>query len=88
MSFVREEFVEPLLDEDTERSGDECDEETQDPECVDSRGNLRCLERWDTGNWDGRVDEVPVDGQVGCLIDELHEKNIGEVFGLLLKTLI
>ena len=80
--------MEPLLDEDTEGSGDECDEETQDPECVDSGGNSRCLERRDLEHRDGRVDEVSVDKQVGGLIDELDEENIGEVFGLLLQVLV
>ena len=80
--------MEPLLDEDTEGSGDECDEETQDPECVDSGGNSRCLKRRDVEDWDGRVDEISVDGQVGCLVDELHEEDIGQVFGLLLEGLV
>ena len=80
--------MEPLLDEDTEGSGDECDEETQDPECVDSGGNSRCLERWNIENWDSRVDKVPIDGEVGCLIDELDEENICEIFGLLLEVLV
>ena len=78
--------MEPLLDEDTEGSSDECDEETQDPECIDSGGNSRCLERRDVEDWDGRVDEVPTDGEVGRLVDELHEKNIGEIFRLLLEV--
>ena len=56
--------MKPLLDEDTEGSGDECDEETQDPECVDSGGNSRCLERWNIENWDSRVDKVPIDREV------------------------
>ena len=80
--------MEPLLDEDTEGSGDECDEETQDPECVDSGGNSRCLKRRDVEDWDGRVDEISVDGQVGCLVDELHEEDVGEIFWLLLEALI
>ena len=73
-----------LLDQDTEGSGDECDEKIQDPKCVDSGGNSRCLERWDIEDRDGRVDEVSVDGEMGRLVDELHEKNIGEIFRLLL----
>ena len=80
--------MEPLFDEDTEGSGNECNEETQDPEGIDGRGNSRCLERWDAENWDGRVNKVPVDGEVGCLVDELYEENIGEIFGLLLEALV
>ena len=80
--------MEPLLDEDTEGSDDECDEETQDTECVDSGGNSRCLKRRNIKNWDGRVDKVSIDRQVGRLIDELHKEDIGEVFGLLLETLV
>ena len=80
--------MKPLLDEYTEGCGNECNKKTQDPECVDSGGNGRCLERWDVESWDGRVDEVPIDRQAGCLIDELYEENIGEVFRLLLETLI
>ena len=78
--------MEPLLDEDTEGSCDECDEETQYPEGVDSGGKLRSLERRNIENWDGRVDKVSVDSQVGCLINELHEENIGEIFRLLLEV--
>ena len=80
--------MEPLLDEDTERSGNECNKQTQYPKGVDSRGQSRCLERWNAENWDGRVDKVPIDGEVGCLIDELDEENIGEIFGLLLEVLV
>ena len=80
--------MEPLLDEDTEGSRDECDEQTQDPKGVDSGGNSRSVERWDIENWNGRVDKVPIDGEVGCLVDELHEEDIGEVFGLLLEVLV
>ena len=80
--------MKPLLDEDTEGSGNECNEQTQDPECVDSGGNSRCLERRDIEDWDGRVNEISVNGQVGCLVDELHEEDIGEVFGLLLEVLV
>ena len=80
--------MKPLLDEDTEGSGNECNEQTQDPECVDSGGNSRCLERRDVEDWDGRVDESSVDGQVGCLIDELHEEDIGEIFRLLWEVLV
>ena len=80
--------MKPLLDEDAEGSSNECNEETQDPEGIDSRRNSRCLERWNAENWDGRVDEVPVDGEVGCLVDELYEENIGEVFRLLLEAFI
>ena len=77
-----------LLDQDTEGSGDECDEKIQDPKCVDSGGNSRCLERREVEDWDGRVDEISVDRQVGCLDDELHEEDIGQVFGLLLEALV
>ena len=80
--------MEPLLDEDTEGSCDERNEETQDPEGVDSGGNSRGLERGDIENRDGRVDEVPIDSQVGCLIDELDEENICEVLRLLLEVLV
>ena len=78
--------MEPLLDEDTEGSGNECNKQTQYPKGIDSGGNSRCLERWDIENWEGRVDEVPTDGEVGRLVDELHEKNIGEIFRLLLEV--
>ena len=80
--------MEPLLDEDTEGSCDERNEETQDPEGVDSGGNSRGLERGDIENRDGRVDEVSIDGEVGCLVDELYEENIGDVFRLLLEALV
>ena len=80
--------MEPLLDEDTEGSGDERNEETQYPKGVDSGGNSRCLKRRDIENWDGRVDEVSVNREVGCLVDELHEENIGKVFRLLLEVLV
>ena len=80
--------MEPLLDEDTEGSGNECNEETQDPEGVDSGGNSSCLKRWDIENRDGRVDGISVDRREGCLIDELHEENIGEIFRLLLEVLV
>ena len=80
--------MEPLLYEDTEGSGNECNKQTQYPKGVDSRGNSRCPERWDTENRDGRVDEVSIDSQVGGLIDELDEENIGEIFGLLLEVLV
>ena len=80
--------MEPLFDEDTEGSSDKRNEQTQDPEGVDSGGESRCLERRGIENWDGRVDEVSVDGEVGRLVDELHEKNIGKVFRLLLEVLV
>ena len=80
--------MEPLLDEDTEGSGNECNKQTQYPKGIDSRRKSRCLERWNAENWDGRVDEVPIDSQVGCLIDELDEENIGKVFRLLLQVLV
>ena len=80
--------MEPLLDEDTDGSRDECNEQTQDPEGVDSRLNSRSVERRNIEHRDGRVDEVPIDSQVGRLVDELHEKNIGEVFRLLLEVLV
>ena len=80
--------MEPLLDKDTEGSGDKCDEKTQDPECVDSGGSSRCHERRDIEDRDCRVDEISVDGQVGCLVDELHEEDVGQVFGLLLEVLV
>ena len=80
--------MEPLFDEDTEGSGNECNKQTQYPQGVDSRGDSRCLERWDIENWDSGVDKVPVDGEVGCLIDKLDEENIGEIFGLLLEVLV
>ena len=80
--------MEPLLDKDTEGSGDERNEETQDPECVDSGGNSRCLERRDVEDRDGRVDEIPTNGKVGRLVEELHEENIGEIFRLLLEVLV
>ena len=80
--------MKPLLDEDTEGSGNECNEQTQDPECVDSGGNSRSVERRNIEYRNSRVDEVPVDSQVGRLINELNEKNVGEIFGLLLKILV
>ena len=80
--------MEPLLDEDTEGSGNECNKQTQYPQGVDSRRNPRCLERWNIENRDGRVDEVPIDSQVGRLIDELDKENIGKVFRLLLEVLV
>ena len=80
--------MEPLLDEDTEGGGNECNKQTQYPKGIDSGGNSRCLERWNIENRDGRVDEVPTDGEVGCLVDELHEENIGKVFRLLLQVLV
>ena len=80
--------MEPLLDKDTEGSGDERDEKTQDPKCVDSGGNSRCRERRDIEDQDCRVDEISVNGQVGCLVDELHEEDVGQVFGLLLEVLV
>ena len=80
--------MEPLFDEDTEGSGNECNEQTQYPQGIDSGGNSRCLERWDIENWDSRVDKVPIDGEVGCLIDELDEENVCEIFGLLLEVLV
>ena len=49
---------------------------------------MRCFERRDIENRDGRVNEVSVNRQVGCLIDELHEENIGEVLRLLLEALV
>ena len=80
--------MEPLLDEDTEGSGNECNKQNQYPQGIDSGGNSRCLERWDIENWDSRVDKVPIDGEVGCLIDELDEENIGKIFRLLLQVLV
>ena len=80
--------MEPLLDEDTEGSGNECDEETQYPEGVNNRRNPRSVERRNIEHRDGRVDEVPIDSQVGCLIDELDEENICEVLRLLLEVLV
>ena len=80
--------MEPLLDEDPEGSGNECNKQTQYPKGIDSGGNSRCLERRDVEDWDGRVDEISVDGQMGCLVDELHKEDIGEVFGLLLEGLV
>ena len=77
-----------MLDEDTEGSGNECNKQTQYPKGVDRRRNSRCLERWDIEDRDGRVDEVSVDGEVGRLVDELHEENIGKVFRLLLEVLV
>ena len=50
--------------------------------------NSRSVERRNIENRDGRVDEVPIDSQVGRLIDELDEENIGEIFGLLLEVLV
>ena len=78
--------MEPLLDEDTEGSSNECNKQTQYPKGVDGGGDSRYLERWDIENWDGRVDEVPIDSQVGRLIDELNKENIGEIFRLLLEV--
>ena len=80
--------MEPLLDQDSKGSGDKCNEETQNPKSIDDRENSRCLERRNIDSRDGRVDEVSVDRQVGCLIDELHEENIGEVLRLLLQALV
>ena len=80
--------MEPLFDEDTEGSGNECNKQTQYPKGIDSGGESRCLERRDIGNRDGRVDKVSIDGEVGCLVDELYEENIGEVFRLLLEALV
>ena len=88
MSFIRQQFVEPLLHENSERCTDECNEETQYPESSDHHGHSGLLERRGVELWNGRVDEASVDGQIGCLIDEAHEENIGEVFGLLLKVLV
>ena len=53
-----------LLDQDTEGSGDECDEKIQDPKCVDSGGNSRCLERRNIGNRNDGIDKISVDGEV------------------------
>ena len=69
--------MEPLLNEDTEGSGNECNKQTQYPKGIDGGRNSRCLERWNIENRDGRVDEVATDGEVGRLVDELHEENIG-----------
>ena len=80
--------MEPLFHEDADGGGDERNEETQYPKGVDSGGNSRCLKRRDSENWDGRVDEVSVNREVGCLVDELHEENIGDVFRLLLEVLV
>ena len=80
--------MEPLFDEDTEGSGIECNKQTQYPKGVDRGGDSRCLERWDIENRNGRVDKVSIDSQVGGLIDELDEENIGEIFGLLLEVLV
>ena len=80
--------MEPLFDEDPEGSGNECNKQTQYPQGIDSGGDSRCLERRDIENWDSRVDEIPIDGEVGRLVDELDEENIGEVFGLLLQVLV
>ena len=77
-----------MLDEDTEGSGNECNKQTQYPQGIDSGGDSRCLERWDIENWDSRVDKVPIDGEMGRLVDALHEKNIGEIFRLLLEVLV
>ena len=80
--------MEPLLDEDAEGSGNECNKQTQYPKGIDSGGKSRSIERWDIENWDSRVDKVPIDGEVGCLVDELHEEDIGKVFRLLLEVLV
>ena len=80
--------MEPLLNEDTEGSSNECNKQTQYPKGIDSGGNSRCLERWNIENRDGRVDEVPTDGEVGCLVDYLYEENIGKLFRLLLQILV
>ena len=80
--------MEPLLNEDTEGSGNECNKQTQYPKGIDSGGDSRCLERWDIENWDSRVNKVSIDGQVGCLIDELYEENICKVLRLLLEVLV
>ena len=50
--------------------------------------NSRSVERRNIEHRDGRVDEVPIDSQVGCLIDELDEENICEVLRLLLEVLV
>ena len=80
--------MEPLLDEDTEGSCDERNEETQDPEGVDSGLNSRSVKRRNLENRNSRVDKVSVDSQVGCLIDVLDEENICEVLRLLLEVLV
>ena len=80
--------MKPLFHEDADGGGDESDEETQYPKGVDSGGNSRCLERRDVEDWDGRVDKISVDGEVGRLVDELHEENICKVFRLLLQILV
>ena len=80
--------MKPLFDQNSEGRCDECNEKTQNPKSVDDRGNSRCLERQDVEDWDGRVDEISVDGQVRCLVDELHEEDIGQVFGLSLEVLV
>ena len=80
--------MEPLLDKDTEGGCDECDEETQYPEGVDSGLNSRSVKRRNLENRNSGDVKVSVDSQVGCLIDELDEENICEIFGLLLEVLV
>ena len=80
--------MKPLLDEDTEGSGNKRNEEAQDPEGVDNGRNSRSVERRNIERRDSRVDEVSVDSKVGRLVDELHEENIGEILRLLLEVLV
>ena len=76
--------MEPLLDEDSEGSCDECNEETQNPKSVDNDKNSRFLERWSGEVWDSRIHKVPIDGEMGNLDGDLHEDMICEVLRLLL----
>ena len=64
MGLIGQDFMEPLLDEDTEGSCNERNEQTQDPEGVDNGGNPRFLERRNIEYRNGRVDEVSVNSQV------------------------
>ena len=76
--------MEPLLNEDSEGSSDECDEKTQNPKSVDNNYNSRFLKGWSGEIRDSRVREVPVDREMGNLDGDLHENMICQVLGLLL----
>ena len=56
--------MEPLLDENAERSCNKCDDKTQHPSSIDDGVDLGLLERWSGEIWDCRIDEVSVDGKM------------------------
>ena len=83
MDFVRQQFVEPLLDENSSGGDNERYEKARHPECIDNDNNL---DFWKGGMTKPGtvVDEVSMDRKMCNLEGELYQDVIGMALLLLL----